>query len=366
MTRENNILLYPFSLIYGLITGIRNLLYDTGILSSHEFRIPVICVGNITVGGTGKTPHTEYLIELLSDKFKVAVLSRGYKRKSKGFQLATPLSAVDDIGDEPLQISTKYPGIIVAADNDRVRGIRRILSVYPDTDVVILDDGFQHRRITPGFTILLSDYSRPMVKDYLLPYGNLRENLKNLERADVILITKSPENLTPMDMRLTRTEVGKAPYQELFFTYLRYKEPAPLFSDNLIPFSFGEIKNHENISALLVTGIANPNPLKEYLKIHFGRIIHLKYPDHHNFTEKDIHKINEAFSDLEGPSKVILTTEKDSLRLREFTNIAEPLRSSIYYIPMEVQFGGEDEGRFDKMIINYVRENKRNNRISEI
>jgi tetraacyldisaccharide 4'-kinase len=189
MAKHRSILLYPLSLLYGLITGIRNFLYNTGILKSHEFSVPVICVGNLSAGGTGKTPHTEYLIEILQKEFRVAVLSRGYKRKSSGFRTADSNSTVSDIGDEPLQISRKYPGIIVAADRNRVHGVEEIMKDFPDTSVILLDDAYQHRRITPGLSILLSDFNNLIITDHMLPYGNLRENRHNMNRADIILIT---------------------------------------------------------------------------------------------------------------------------------------------------------------------------------
>ena len=223
------IFLYPLSLLYGLITGIRNFLYDTGILSTVEFNFPVICVGNITVGGTGKTPHTEYLAGLLRENFKVATLSRGYKRKTRDFRIASSSSLVSDIGDEPLQIFRKFPDILVTVDRNRVHGVNRILQGYPETEVIILDDAFQHRRITPGFSILLSDFERLIVRDHMLPYGNLRENKGNMRRADIILITKSPENISPIQRRLIVKEVNKSPYQNLYFTSFIYKPPVPVF-----------------------------------------------------------------------------------------------------------------------------------------
>ena len=231
MVKRRSIFLYPFSLIYGLITGIRNFLYNTDILTSFEFNLPVICVGNITVGGTGKTPHTEYLIRLLRENFRVATLSRGYKRKTRGFQIATSSSLVSDIGDEPLQMYRKFPDITVAVDRNRVHGVNTILKERPETEVIILDDGFQHRKIKPGFSILLSDFDRLMVRDNLLPYGNLRESLDNIRRADIILITKSPENISPIQRRIIVKEINKAPYQNLFFTSLKYNDPVPLFEN---------------------------------------------------------------------------------------------------------------------------------------
>jgi tetraacyldisaccharide 4'-kinase len=316
MTNKWKILLYPFSLIYGVITGIRNFMYNINILPRHEFSIPVICVGNITVGGTGKTPHTEYLISLLKEFFKVASLSRGYKRNSSGFRIATPSKAVNEIGDEPMQIFRKYPDITVAVDRDRVHGVKAILQEKPETEVVILDDGFQHRKILPGFTILLTDFNRLMIKDFLLPYGELRESIHNMERADIILITKSPGNISPIDRRIIVKEINKAPYQNLYFTSIKYLDPQPLFSTNASRENLFSAKDKDRQGIVLVTGIADPAPFKDYLGSFFSRIIHFSLPDHHKFTEKNIHEISIAFDTLDVSEKWIITTEKDAARLR--------------------------------------------------
>ena len=364
MGTGRNLLLYPFSLIYGLVTDIRNFLYNSGVLPSHEFRIPIICVGNITVGGTGKTPHTEYLVNLLRGNFKVAILSRGYKRKSRGFQIASADSSVKNIGDEPLQIFRKFRDILVAVDRDRVHGVKTILKENPEIEVIILDDGFQHRSIKPGLSILLSDYNRPIVKDYLMPYGNLRESKKNIRRTDVILITKSPENISPIKRRIIIKEVNKAPYQDLYFTSFMYRDPLPVFADNPSEkFTLADL-NPDKSGIVLVTGIANPGHLRDYLSKYFREIIHLGFPDHRCFTERDIEKISTVFNDLKSPLKFAFTTEKDAVRLREFTNIAEPLKLASYYIPVGVNFLNEDKPEFDKLISDYVRKNKRNNRVS--
>ena len=347
-----------------MITGVRNFLYNTGILPSVEFHLPVICVGNITAGGTGKTPHTEYITGLLRQNFKVATLSRGYKRKTRGFRIATPASFVREIGDEPMQIYLKFPDVLVTVDRDRVHGVNTILETHPDTEVIILDDGFQHRRIKPGFSILLSDFERLIVRDHLLPYGNLREKKENMRRADIILITKSPENISPIQRRLLVKEIDKAPYQNLYFTSITYKDPVPVFGD-------GKENPQLNLSQsagcgiILITGIANPAALKEYIQKSAGEVIHLSFPDHHNFREKDIRTIVSAWEELKSPVKYLLTTEKDAVRLREFTNIAEPIKSAFYYIPVEIYFLNNDKDKFDNLIIDYVRKNKRNNRISE-
>ena len=364
MTSKRNILLYPFSLIYGLITSFRNFLYDSGILRSKEFSIPVICVGNITVGGTGKTPHTEYIAELLKGNFKVATLSRGYKRKTRGFMMASSSSTVSDIGDEPLQIFRNLPDVLVTVDNNRVSGVQRILKDHPETEAIILDDAFQHRRISPGFSILLSDFNRPIESDHMLPFGNLRENKGNIRRADIILITKSPEDLSAIQRRIIVMKLDKADYQNLYFTSLTYKSPVPVFEMSQ-KGTQPEISGFENSGIVLITGIANPLPLKEYLDKQHSEITHLVFPDHHNYDEKDLVNITEAFNNLKSKSRFLITTEKDSVRFREFTNIAEPIKSAFYYIPIGISFLNEDKEEFDNLIIDYVRKNHRNYRVSE-
>lgn len=366
MDDRRSIFLYPFSLLYGAATGLRNLLYNAEILKSYEFSIPVICVGNLTAGGTGKTPHTEYLTELLSKEFNVAILSRGYKRKSSGFRFADDSSTSADIGDEPLQIHRKFPGITVAVDSNRVRGVQNILNERPETGVIILDDGYQHRRITPGYSVLLSDYNRLMIRDHLLPYGNLRENVRNMNRADIILITKSPENISPIQRRILVREIDKRPYQNLYFTVYKYQKPVAVFNGATDPSGILGEDQKEKRGILLVTGIANPKPLREYLETRCAELIHLPYKDHHSFSLKDLNDISEAWTTLKSTIRHIITTEKDAVRLREFTNIAEPLKSSLFYIPLGIDFLNDDREEFDKLIIDYVRKNKRNNRVSQV
>lgn len=361
---NRNILLYPFSIIYGIITGFRNFLYNSGVLKSFEFPLPVICIGNITVGGTGKTPHTEYLADLLSREFRVAVLSRGYKRKTRGFLVADSNSKHTDTGDEPLQMFRKLKRVMVAVDANRVEGVREIMRRFPDTQVILLDDAYQHRKITPGFTILLSDYDRLFIRDKMLPYGNLREYPRNMDRADVILITKCPENLSPIDRRIIVKDVNKSAYQNLYFTSIAYSDPLPVYGDPVPRPEILSPVNKEHRSAVLVTGIANPDPLLKYLEPFFSNIVHIRFDDHHSFTTDDIERIKEAWKILQSTEKYVLTTEKDSVRLMEFSNIAEPLKSSFYYIPAGIRFLNDDKDEFDNLITDYVRKNKRNNRVS--
>jgi tetraacyldisaccharide 4'-kinase len=362
MFDNRNILLYPVSLIYGLITGTRNFLYSAGVLKSYSFDLPVICIGNITIGGTGKTPHTEYVAGLLKDSYNVAVLSRGYKRKTKGFIIASPVSTAHDIGDEPLQIYSRFPGITVAVDSDRVRGLQRILEERPETDVVILDDGFQHRRLTPGFSILLSDYNRPLPKDHLIPFGSLREHRRNAARADVLIITKTPEDITPIDRRLITDRTDKYPYQTLLFSALKYGQPMPVYKGTVSEFKL-DWNSFQDNGALIVTGIASPEPLVTHVKRFFSEVRHLRFPDHHDFTESDLYRIGEAWKGIEKPHKYIITTEKDAVRLREFTNIADDLKNAFFFIPVSISFLNKGRDDFDKLVSSYVGKNRRNKRL---
>ncbi|HLN56077.1 MAG TPA: tetraacyldisaccharide 4'-kinase [Bacteroidales bacterium] len=363
MFDNKNSLLYPFSLIYGMVTGIRNFLYDAEVFRSKEFPIPVICIGNITMGGTGKTPHTEYLAGLLSKEFRVAVLSRGYKRKSTDFRIVKPDSAITDSGDEPLQIASKFPNVVVAVERDRVKGVKKISELYPDTDVIILDDGFQHRALKPGFSVLLSDFSRPLPEDHLLPYGSLRESRNNIRRADVILITKTPPDISPIGRRLVVTNAGKLPYQNLYFTAIKYLKPKPVFDNAENRYDL-EWNSFSANGAVLVTGIANTSPLEEHIKRFFSTVVHLGFSDHHDFTNDDLSRISGAWNELKTPVRYIITTEKDAMRLRNFTDLPEDIKAAFYYIPIGIEFLNNDKNEFEKLIIDYVRRNKGNNRIS--
>jgi tetraacyldisaccharide 4'-kinase len=359
MGRRKYFILYPFSLIYRIITDLRNFLFDSRILHPHEFSIPIISVGNITVGGTGKTPHVEYLVELLRNKYKVAVLSRGYKRRSKDFRIIGGDSSVWDAGDEPLQIAKKFPDVLVAVDRDRVHGTEKILNDFPGTGVIILDDAYQHRRIKPGLSILLSDFNRPLTRDHLMPYGRLRERRSNRKRADIILISKTPPDIPEFHMDAVRRETNPSPQQKLFFTSVAYFDPLPLFKHG-IPDSI----NLKRIPAgqygiVLITAIADPSPLKEYLRNYFTEIIHIRFPDHHFFQEKDILNVTKKWNELKSPEKLILTTEKDSIRLRESTGIPDHLNEKFYFVPVKIMFFGDDKQKFDNLILEYVGKNKR-------
>jgi tetraacyldisaccharide 4'-kinase len=361
MPARNNyyILLYPFSLIYGLIIWIRNTLFDYEIIRSTEFPIPIISVGNISTGGTGKTPHIEYLVELLKDQFRVATLSRGYKRKTKHFILAGPDPEVSEIGDEPVQIKRKYPDIEVAVDRRRVHGIREMMKRIPDLDVILLDDAYQHRYVKPGLSILLIDFNRPIWEDHLLPAGRLREQAYEKRRANIILITKCPDRLKPIERRIIVKDLRLFPFQHLYFTKLTYGAPVPVFDENEKPQNLAEMKA-DRPRILMVTGIAGPRLFKKHLRSISTHITEISYPDHHDFSSRDVERIVQTFREMEGAQKLLFTTEKDATRLRKFTNIDASVRDRMYYVPLGIDVLNEDRENLNNHIRNYVRDNRRN------
>lgn len=344
------ILLRPISLVYGLVISLRNLFYDLGIFRSHSFALPVICVGNITAGGTGKTPHVIYISGLLSQYIPVAVLSRGYLRTSRGFRIVQRDDSVYLTGDEPLQVAHTLPDIRVVVDRNRVHGIREIVKLFPDTRAVILDDGFQHRSLKAGMNIVLTSHSRLMTRDHLLPYGRLRESVKAIKRADLIIVTKTPEGLSIKDTELIKNELKLNHNQNLFFTSLAYEQLKPLYS------GVREREIRKDTGVVLVTGIADPSPLVDYVSGLTSSVKHLAYPDHHNFTLKDIEGIILAFNELQHTDKIIVTTEKDSVRIKEFTIIEVHFKEVLFYLPVRISFV-EKEEEFIKIVTEYARKN---------
>lgn len=343
--------LLPLSWIYGGMVRFRNWLFDIGLKKSQSFSIPIISVGNITVGGSGKTPHVEYLIRLLHDKVKIAVLSRGYKRKTSGYVLADKDTTMSEIGDEPFQMHSKFDDIYVAVDAKRVRGIEKLQNEEPtkDVDVVLLDDAFQHRYVKPGINILLVDYHRLIIYDKMLPAGRLREPLSGKNRADIVIITKCPKDLKPMEFRVLTKAMDLYPFQKLYFTCINYDTPKGVFEDQQIAKE--ELKNYH---ALLVTGIASPKQMEHDLKPMVKSMQSLSFGDHHRFKNKDITRINEAFEQMPEP-RLIITTEKDAVRLKETDGLYEIVKKSIYELPIKVSFMLEQEDIFNDKIISYVR-----------
>ena len=368
--------LLPLSWCYGLGVGFRNLLFEMGVLKSRSFKVPVISVGNITVGGTGKTPHVEYLIRLLKDHLNVAVLSRGYKRKSHGFVLAGKDTTMWDIGDEPYQMKQKFPDITMAVDSKRTRGIQKLIDgeAGKEIDVILLDDAFQHRYVKPGINILLVDYHRLVIYDKLLPAGRLREPVKSKDRADVVIVTKCPKDMKPMEFRVITKAMKLYPYQRLFFSTHEYDAPKPVFPDLSnresieslgVIDSMGVLESLDPLSPLagknilLLTGIASPEQMVQDLTPVTPNISTLTFGDHHAFRPKDIRRINERFSALPDP-KLIITTEKDATRLEAVEGLSDEVKSHLYTLPihMTIMMGQQED--FNNHIIKYVRKNSRN------
>lgn len=334
-------LLFPFAILYGLITGIRNFLFDQGFLKSYSFDLPIIAVGNLSVGGTGKTPQIEYLIRLLADKYKIATLSRGYKRQSKGFILAQATSNVKNLGDEPFQFFRKFPSIQVAVDADRKNGIEQLLSLSEKPEVILLDDAFQHRKVKAGFYILLTSYGDLYSDDFMLPTGNLRESRNGAKRADVIIVTKCPFNLSLDEQNKIRKRLKVDVNQELYFTFIAYEE-----------FIYGEnrkinVNDIQVAAKVLVAGIAKPEPFFAYLQD--TNDVCLSFQDHHNFTDKDILEIKNL-----AQNNIIITTEKDYVRLK-----GSLPSEQLFYLPIQSSFVSGSEN-FDKTILNYVGTSTRN------
>ena len=348
--------LLPLSWLYGLGVKLRNTMFEIGILKSRAFQIPVISVGNITVGGSGKTPHVEYLIDILKDLFHVAVLSRGYKRKSKGFIQATADTVMSDIGDEPYQMKQKFPKVTIAVDKDRCHGIDLLTELDAKLDVVLLDDAFQHRYVKPGINILLVDYHRLIIYDELLPAGRLREPQNGKDRADIVIVTKCPKDLKPMEFRVIVKAMNLYPYQQLYFTTLDYGELKPVFSGHHTRVSMSQLAEYH---VLLLTGIASPEQMEHDLSPLVRHIQPLAFSDHHQFRAKDIQRINDTFAAMGGP-KCIITTEKDVTRLQTVKGLSDEVRQNIYVLPVRIQFMQEQEDKFNQFIIGYVRKNSRN------
>ena len=313
-------ILFPFSIIYGLIIALRNFLFDNGILKSYSFDIPIISVGNLSVGGTGKTPQIEYLICLLSNSYEVATLSRGYKRKSKGFILADDNSNAAIIGDEPFQYFTKFKNIQVAVDENRKNGIEKLLSSKIKPEIILLDDAFQHRKVNAGFYIVLTTFNDLYIDDFILPAGNLRESRSGAERANIIIVTKCPENLSLEHQNKIKSKLKMRDDQQLFFSFIRYDDF--VYSKNLSI----NIENIKKENKLILAGIAKPKAFFDYLKWDDNEI--LEFPDHHEFSEKDVEIIKNK-----SENKLIITTEKDYARLKELIS-----KEKLFYLPIKTEF----------------------------
>lgn len=356
------LIIYPISLLYGLAVYVRNRLFDFGIIKSFFFDIPVISVGNLSVGGTGKSPHIEYLIRLLQDNFKIAVLSRGYKRKSRNFVTASDSVKWQEIGDEPMQFFNKFKknNIIIAVDEKRKRGIRNLINKFSDLSLILLDDAFQHRHVKPGLSVLLTDYYNPYYNDFLLPSGTLREPAIEAKRADIIVVTKCPRVLSPITIKTIEEKIKPAPHQELFFSYIKYDNLCPVSGINLdiIPDKF--------YSIMIVAGIANTYPLEEHLKRMCVELEILKFADHHNFSDNDIAIICKKFHNIVSKNKILVTTEKDLIRFENHKMFDSLKELPFFYVPIKIEFHKNYKNQFDQKILNYVRKNSGNHQIHSV
>lgn len=344
----------PLSLIYEIGVRVRNLFFTWHLLPSKQYPLPVICVGNLAVGGTGKTPLIEYLIRLLGSKYRVAVLSRGYKRKSSGFVLAKERSTAVDIGDEPYQIKLKYPDVVVAVDKDRRRGVRKLLAL-PDEErpqVVLLDDAFQHRYIQASLSIIVTDYNRLYYKDKLMPVGRLREPAGSIRRADMVVVSKTDPSLRPIDCRIVENEMKLSIYQPLFFTSITYQRMEGVFPKDSYPRALSSLKKDEEV--LLLTGIANPTLLIKEVKKYSDHVKVMSFPDHHLFTRKDVKKIRAERLRMQTDHPLIICTEKDAVRIRNSIYFPEEWRSSFYYVPIMVNFLFDKSALFDEFVLKHV------------
>ncbi|MCH5242128.1 MAG: tetraacyldisaccharide 4'-kinase [Muribaculaceae bacterium] len=349
-------LLTPVSWIYGIVVGVRNWMFEQKILKSVEYDIPVIGVGNLTVGGTGKTPHVEYIVSHLMLDHNVAVLSRGYKRKTKGFVLANAKSTPATIGDEPYQIYQKFHGKVrVAACESRRKGIEELLKLYPELQVIVLDDSFQHRWVKPKLSILLTDYSRPFYEDKLLPLGRLRESPMQVNRADMVIVTKCPQDSQPLTYRLASKELDLMAFQKLFFSRYEYGQLKPVFIDDAL-YTVRLTDLTAKDSVMLLTGIANPRYIVKYFRGYPFKVKVDHYPDHHDFTKRDIQDIHKKFQEMPGERKIIVTTEKDAVRLMHNPYFPKDLKPFTFYLPIEVRMvRGVDDHDLIEEIKNHIR-----------
>lgn len=341
------IILFPFSLLYFAAIYIRNRMYDKNILPGASFGLPIICVGNVAAGGTGKSPMVEFLLQRLGAEFRLATLSRGYKRKTRGYALANAYTNALEIGDEPMQFHLKFPDVAVAVGEERIVAVPLLLHDRPDTQAIILDDAFQHRAIRAGLNIILTDYHNLYTRDWYLPTGDLRDEKQSVNRANMVVVTKCPPALTREDALAIEKELALLPGQQLFFSCIRYGE---LY--HIVNRSHYTITNE--VEVLLVTGIANPKPLKRLLADQSSTYEEMVYNDHHIYTIDDMNEIRKRFEQMAGPFKIILTTEKDAVRLKKFEQELGQL--PFYVIPIEMQFLFNGADRFTAIIGTFIRQ----------
>lgn len=352
------LLLYPISKIYGVVMAVRNKMFDYGILKQQEFDIPIVVVGNIAMGGTGKTPHVEYIVESLLGKYNIGVLSRGYRRATKGFVLASPQSRPEDIGDESYQIYRKFgPDITVAVCEKRAEGIRQMREINPALNMIILDDAFQHRYVKPSVSVILTEYNRPVFNDKILPYGRLRESARALNRADMVVVTKCPVDMKPMHYRLFEENLKLFPFQKLYFSRYNYGHLVPIFPDEVTDIPALDNLRADN-SILVITGVANPKPFVRFLRRNKAKVKLKRFTDHHNFTASDMEEIARLFDELPSANKFIVTTEKDAVRILNNPYFHHRLKKSIFYVPIKVEFIDRGEAEFTAGIEKTIRDSR--------
>ncbi len=340
------IFLYPIALLYGAIVWLRNRMYDAKFFTSIEFSVPVITVGNLSTGGTGKTPHVEYLIRLLQYRFQPATMSRGYKRHTQGFLLADAQTNALRIGDEPMQYHIKFPELVVSVAEERMIGIPALLQRRPDVDVIVLDDAYQHRSVKAGMNILITDYSRPFYKDHILPFGSLRESRTAYKRANIILVSKCPTDLSDAQAKEIEEHINPIAGQRVFFTCIQYDAP--------FDFVTNEAVNLKDKNIILVCGIARPEPLVEYLKQNAEDVHTLTYPDHHYFVTDNLEEMKAAYNNWDVPNKIIVTTEKDAARLHLHMDKLRAWDITIAVLPIKVEVLFNKGEQLDNTIIAYT------------
>jgi tetraacyldisaccharide 4'-kinase len=353
VSQARRIFFFPLSFVFGIITALRNALYDWGILQSHTFREHLICVGNLSVGGTGKSPHIEYLIRLLKDHFQVATLSRGYKRKTRGYMVAFDENTAEELGDEPKQFKIKFPGITVAVDANRLRGIKKLLQQKPKPEIILLDDGFQHRRVKAGLNILLTDFNQLYVNDGMLPGGRLREYASNSARADIIIITRTPERITNLDLKVYSKEINLLPHQKLFFSWIKYGS-LYYFSDK--DFKIDIPQELFKFNVLVFTGIANPKHLTTFVKEYANTMTHKSFGDHHHFSVDELVQLRKEFNNIPGENKLLITTEKDFTRLEKPELLDALTGLPLFILPIEIDFKNKTD-EFNDTILRFARAN---------
>ncbi len=357
MIKILRVILYPVSLLYGLLMHFRNWCFDKKLFYAFKPKVKTIVVGNLSTGGTGKTPHVEYLIRLLENDFKIASLSRGYGRKTTGFKLATLTDNALTIGDEPAQYYQKFMDIIVAVDAKRRRGIKKLLAQFPTLSVILLDDAFQHRSVKAGLQILLTDYSNMYYDDRMLPTGNLREFKSGINRADIIIVSKTPAIFSPIERRHILAKIAPKAHQHVFFSYIKYFSINHFFKKEVyLEANFKSVLGKDT-EVLVFAGIANPALLEDFVRSNCKAYKLITFDDHHSFTSNDLNQIKAEFDGLRGAKKIILTTEKDAMRLLPLNLFSEWSNLPLFFISIAVQMHQQDEEKFNNLILNYVRTN---------